>query len=80
MKVFCFSVKEGCIVLTLGIGPALLLKDVLQTAAHNMDSTAINSKVPSAIAALNELGIYKLAPQDVEILFNLRTNWPNTGK
>ncbi|XP_040199454.1 RAD50-interacting protein 1 [Rana temporaria] len=73
-------VKEACIILNLGIGPALLLRDVLQSAAHNGDSTDINSKVPSATAALNELGIYKLAPQDVEILFNLRTNWPNTGK
>ncbi|KAM5170991.1 RAD50-interacting protein 1 [Mantella aurantiaca] len=73
-------VKEGCMVLTLGIGPALLLKDVLQSDAHHGDSTATDSQVPSATAALNELGIYKLAPQDVEILFNLRTNWPNTVK
>ncbi|XP_045649400.1 RAD50-interacting protein 1 isoform X1 [Ursus americanus] len=63
-------VKEACIVLNLNIGSALLLKDVLQTAAGR----------PSATAALNEVGIYKLAQQDVEILLNLRTNWPNTGK
>lgn len=75
-----FSVKEACIILNLGMGPALLLRDVLQSAPHNGDSTDINSNVPSSAAALNELGIYKLAPQDVEILFHLRTNWPNTGK
>uniref|UniRef100_A0A7N5JBN2 RAD50-interacting protein 1 n=1 Tax=Ailuropoda melanoleuca TaxID=9646 RepID=A0A7N5JBN2_AILME len=63
-------VKEACIVLNLNVGSALLLKDVLQTAAGR----------PSATAALNEVGIYKLAQQDVEILLNLRTNWPNTGK
>nr|KAF6338446.1 RAD50 interactor 1 [Pipistrellus kuhlii] len=63
-------VKEACIILNLNIGSALLLKDVLQSA----------SEQPPATAALNEIGIYKLAPQDVEILLNLRTNWPNTGK
>ncbi|XP_015426737.1 PREDICTED: RAD50-interacting protein 1 isoform X2 [Myotis davidii] len=63
-------VKEACIILNLNIGSALLLKDVLQS----------TSGQPPATAALNEIGIYKLAPQDVEILLNLRTNWPNTGK
>ncbi|XP_051856124.1 RAD50-interacting protein 1 isoform X1 [Antechinus flavipes] len=63
-------IKEACIVLNLNVGSALLLKDVLQSATEE----------PTATAALNELGIYKLAPQDVEILLNLRTNWPNTGK
>ncbi|XP_058510956.1 RAD50-interacting protein 1 [Ochotona princeps] len=64
------QVKEACIVLNLSIGSALLLKDVLQSASSQLPATA----------ALNELGIYKLAQQDVEILLNLRTNWPNTGK
>lgn len=63
-------VKEACIVLNLNIGSALLLKDVLQSASEHVPATA----------ALNEVGIYKLAQQDVEILLNLRTNWPNTGK
>ncbi|GAB5568458.1 RAD50-interacting protein 1 isoform X2 [Prionailurus iriomotensis] len=63
-------VKEACIVLNLNIGSALLLKDVLQS----------TSGQPPATEALNEVGIYKLAQQDVEILLNLRTNWPNTGK
>ncbi|XP_036719804.1 LOW QUALITY PROTEIN: RAD50-interacting protein 1 [Balaenoptera musculus] len=63
-------VKEACIVLNLNTGSALLLRDVLQS----------TSGQPPATAALNEVGIYKLAQQDVEILLNLRTNWPNTGK
>ncbi|XP_077018146.1 RAD50-interacting protein 1 isoform X1 [Tamandua tetradactyla] len=63
-------VKEACIILNMNIGSALLLKDVLQSA----------SEQPPATAALNEVGIYKLAQQDVEILLNLRTNWPNTGR
>ncbi|XP_012815454.1 RAD50-interacting protein 1 isoform X2 [Xenopus tropicalis] len=73
-------VKEACIILNLNVGPALLLKDVLQTASESMNACSSNDKLPSSTAALNELGIYKLAPQDVEILFNLRTNWPNAGK
>ncbi|XP_053464574.1 RAD50-interacting protein 1 isoform X1 [Nycticebus coucang] len=63
-------VKEACIILNLNIGSALLLKDVLQSASGQLPATA----------ALNEVGVYKLAQQDVEILLNLRTNWPNTGK
>uniref|UniRef100_D4A4T6 RAD50-interacting protein 1 n=1 Tax=Rattus norvegicus TaxID=10116 RepID=D4A4T6_RAT len=63
-------VKEACIVLNLNIGSALLLKDVLQSASEHIPATA----------ALNEVGVYKLAQQDVEILLNLRTNWPNPGK
>uniref|UniRef100_A0A8D1RRT8 RAD50-interacting protein 1 n=3 Tax=Sus scrofa TaxID=9823 RepID=A0A8D1RRT8_PIG len=63
-------VKEACIILNLNVGSALLLRDVLQS----------TSGQPPAAAALNEVGIYKLAQQDVEILLNLRTNWPNTGK
>lgn len=61
--------------LNLNVGSALLLKDVLQSTTGN-----ISSDQPPAMAALNELGIYKLAQQDVEILLNLRTNWPNTCK
>ena len=67
---FFNSLKEACIVLNLNIGSALLLKDVLQSASGEHPATA----------ALNEVGIYKLAQQDVEILLNLRTHWPNTGK
>nr|XP_056702453.1 RAD50-interacting protein 1 [Euleptes europaea] len=73
-------IKEACIVLNLNVGSALLLKDVLHSAAENRSGTVLNSNQPTAVAALNELGIYKLAKQDVEILLNLRTNWPNTGK
>uniref|UniRef100_A0A670Z7P9 RAD50-interacting protein 1 n=1 Tax=Pseudonaja textilis TaxID=8673 RepID=A0A670Z7P9_PSETE len=73
-------IKEACIVLNLNIGSALLLKDVLQTATETRTGISSNSNQPSAVAALNELGIYKLAPKDVEILLNLRTNWPNAGR
>lgn len=71
-------IKEACIILNLNVGSALLLKDVLQSASENEASLKPNQ--PSATAALNELGVYKLAQRDVEILLNLRAIWPNTGK
>uniref|UniRef100_A0A8C0B7A6 RAD50-interacting protein 1 n=1 Tax=Buteo japonicus TaxID=224669 RepID=A0A8C0B7A6_9AVES len=71
-------IKEACIILNLNIGSALLLKDVLQSASEN--ETTLKPNQPSATAALNELGVYKLAQKDVEILLNLRASWPNTGK
>ncbi|XP_069485228.1 RAD50-interacting protein 1 [Ambystoma mexicanum] len=73
-------IKEACIILNLKVGSALLLRDVLQSASENGNETVLKTKQPSATAALNEVGVYKLAQRDVEILFNLRTNWPNTGK
>nr|XP_006013058.1 PREDICTED: RAD50-interacting protein 1 [Latimeria chalumnae] len=73
-------IKEACIILNLNVGSALLLRDVLQSASENGTGIASFSTQPSAVAALNEFGVYKLAPKDVEILLNLRTNWPNTGK
>lgn len=72
------SIKEACIILNLNVGSALLLKDVLQSASEN--ETTLQPNQPSATAALNELGVYKLAQKDVEILLNLRASWPNTGK
>ncbi|XP_061874958.1 RAD50-interacting protein 1 isoform X2 [Colius striatus] len=70
-------IKEACIILNLNVGSALLLKDVLQSAS---EKEALAPNQPSATAALNELGVYKLAQKDVEILLNLRASWPNTGK
>ncbi|XP_035752754.1 RAD50-interacting protein 1 isoform X2 [Egretta garzetta] len=71
-------IKEACIILNLNIGSALLLKDVLQSASET--ETMLKPHQPSATAALNELGVYKLAQKDVEILLNLRASWPNAGK
>lgn len=73
------QVKEACIILNLNVGSALLLREVLQATSGTMTDTT-NIQQPTASAALNEIGIYKLAPQDVEILLNLRTNWPSSGK
>uniref|UniRef100_A0A8C5B089 RAD50 interactor 1 n=1 Tax=Gadus morhua TaxID=8049 RepID=A0A8C5B089_GADMO len=60
---FFKHVKEACIVLSLSIGSALLLRDLLREALEGRQ-------------ALNELGVYRLAPGDVLILLNLRASWP----
>lgn len=69
------SIKEACIILTLKVGPALLLCDVLKQAED--EDGALNPQQPSPESALNELGIYKLAPSDVHILLKLRSNLLN---
>uniref|UniRef100_W5NEK9 RAD50-interacting protein 1 n=1 Tax=Lepisosteus oculatus TaxID=7918 RepID=W5NEK9_LEPOC len=72
---FFKHVKEACIVLSLSVGSALLLRDVLQQGDSGSDVTSDPSQ-PSPVAALNEVGIYKLSPGDVLILLNLRAHWP----
>uniref|UniRef100_A0A8K9UV38 RAD50-interacting protein 1 n=1 Tax=Oncorhynchus mykiss TaxID=8022 RepID=A0A8K9UV38_ONCMY len=63
---FFKHVKEACVILCLNVGSALLLRDVLRQAEEDEDPTS----------ALNELGVYRLAPCDVLILLNLRASWP----
>ncbi|XP_051977049.1 RAD50-interacting protein 1-like isoform X2 [Xyrauchen texanus] len=70
---FFKHIKEACNILTLKIGPALLLCDVLK----QDEDEALNQQQPSPESALNELGVYKLAPSDVQILLNHRTAWLN---
>ena len=75
--------KEACIVLSLTIGSALLLRDLLREALEERVSLdkewpggAGGGAGPSPEQALNELGVYRLAPGDVLILLNLRASWP----
>uniref|UniRef100_A0A671MNZ7 RAD50-interacting protein 1 n=1 Tax=Sinocyclocheilus anshuiensis TaxID=1608454 RepID=A0A671MNZ7_9TELE len=70
---FFKHVKEACIILTLKVGPALLLCDVLKQSEE--DEGILNHQQPSPESALNELGVYKLAPSDVQILLKLRSAW-----
>lgn len=67
--------KEACIILTLKVGPALLLCDVLKQSEE--DDYLLSHQQSSPESALNELGVYKLAPSDVQILLNLRSAWLN---
>ncbi|KAL2102119.1 hypothetical protein ACEWY4_001287 [Coilia grayii] len=70
---FFKHVKEACIILTLNVGAALLLQDLLREAEEII---ALESQQPSPEAALNELGVFRLTPYDVSILVGLRASWP----
>ncbi|CAL8242344.1 unnamed protein product [Merluccius merluccius] len=86
---FFKHVKEACIILSLNIGSALLLRDLLREALEeriSLDKERLGGAGggegegerhgPSPEQALNELGVYRLAPSDVHILLNLRASWP----
>ncbi|XP_058273582.1 RAD50-interacting protein 1 [Hemibagrus wyckioides] len=75
---FFKHVKEACIILNLKVGPALLLCDVLKQEEEPGDGEAsLRPQQPTPESALNELGVYKLAPSDAQILLNLRSAWLN---
>ncbi|KAL7828010.1 hypothetical protein AOLI_G00311620 [Acnodon oligacanthus] len=75
---FFKHVKEACIILNLKVGPALLLCDVLKLAEEGLeDEASLRPQQPTPESALNELGVYKLAASDVQILLNLRSAWLN---
>ncbi|XP_062339516.1 RAD50-interacting protein 1 [Osmerus eperlanus] len=78
---FFKHVKEACIILCLGVGSALLLRDVLRQAAQQEEEEPegaglVDGQAASPVAALNELGVFRLAPGDVLILLGLRASWP----
>uniref|UniRef100_A0AAZ3PMR4 RAD50-interacting protein 1 n=1 Tax=Oncorhynchus tshawytscha TaxID=74940 RepID=A0AAZ3PMR4_ONCTS len=74
---FFKHVKEACIILCLNVGSALLLRDVLRQAEEDEEEPGTpEGKQLSPMSALNELGVYRLAPCDVLILLNLRASWP----
>ncbi|XP_041637314.1 RAD50-interacting protein 1 [Cheilinus undulatus] len=68
---FFKHVKEACIILCLSIGSAILLKNLLKESSED-NSTGD----PSPESALNELGVFCLAPCDILILLNLRASLP----
>ncbi|KAF7693960.1 RAD50-interacting protein 1 [Silurus meridionalis] len=75
---FFKHVKEACIILNLKVGPALLLCDVLkQNEQSEEGEVSLRPQQPTPESALNELGVYKLAPSDAQILLNLRSAWLN---
>ncbi|KAF7647528.1 hypothetical protein LDENG_00171290 [Lucifuga dentata] len=72
---FFKHVKEACVVLCLSVGSALLLRDLLRESEEERRG-GHEGENPPAESALNELGVYCLAPCDVLILLNLRASWP----
>ncbi|KAM9845737.1 RAD50-interacting protein 1 isoform 2-T2 [Aulostomus maculatus] len=72
---FFKHVKEACIVLCLTVGSAILLKNVIKE-WDDAPRDGDGREDPPPETALNELGVYYLAPCDVLILLNLRASWP----
>ncbi|XP_078137575.1 RAD50-interacting protein 1 [Sander vitreus] len=72
---FFKHVKEACIILCLNVGSAILLKNLLKESEDEVRDWA-GAGDPPPESALNELGVYCLAPCDVLILLNLRASWP----
>ncbi|XP_061618753.1 RAD50-interacting protein 1 [Phyllopteryx taeniolatus] len=74
---FFKHVKEACIILCLNVGSAILLRNLIKESSSGEDARDRTGKDdPSPQSALNELGVYYLAPCDVLILLNLRASWP----
>ncbi|XP_054608394.1 RAD50-interacting protein 1 isoform X1 [Dunckerocampus dactyliophorus] len=72
---FFKHVKEACIIVCLNVGSAILLRTLIkESEEETRDWTGRDD--PSPQSALNELGVYYLAPCDVFILLNLRASWP----
>ncbi|XP_060922720.1 RAD50-interacting protein 1 [Limanda limanda] len=72
---FFKHVKEACIILCLNVGSAILLRNLLKESEEEPKDWA-GAEDPPPESALNELGVYCLAPCDVLILLNLRASWP----
>ncbi|XP_012732161.3 RAD50-interacting protein 1 [Fundulus heteroclitus] len=72
---FFKHVKEACIILSLKLGSAILLRDLLKRSKLEAKDWE-DAGDPSPESALNELGVFCLAPCDVLILLNLRASLP----
>lgn len=67
--------KEACILLTLKVGSAILLKQVLELAAdRGMANGDPNATVTDPNASLYEIGVFKLSPEKALEIISHRTN------
>ncbi|KAK5876780.1 hypothetical protein CesoFtcFv8_026101 [Champsocephalus esox] len=73
---FFKHVKEACILLSLNVGSAILLRNLLKESMEEEARGGAAAGDPPPESALNEQGVYCLAPCDVLILLNLRASWP----
>ena len=62
--------KESCQILTMQLGDALLLKSTLAESLHSLDS----HQIQDPISTVQELGIFKLTPEDVELVLSRRND------
>lgn len=68
--VYPYRVKESCHVLTMQLGDALLLKTTLKESLHSLNSR----QVQDPIGTVHEQGIYKLSPEEVELVLSRRND------
>ena len=63
--------KEACVILTLKSGSAMLLKDVLYQALHDPSADTMSALV-DPVAALHDIGVYKLSLEEAEMILSKR--------
>ena len=56
--------------MTMQLGDALLLKSTLAESLHSLDS----HQIQDPISTVQELGIFKLTPEDVELVLSRRND------
>ena len=74
MLFIIFSVKEATVLLNMKVGSAILLKDVLYQSLHvltNRDDKQLSVKAEDA---LHDVGVFKLTPDEAELVLSLRTD------
>ena len=68
-----FSLKESCVLLTLKAGSIKLLKEVLYQALHQPSSDPYE-QVADPVAALADMGVFKMSLENAELVLSLRTD------
>lgn len=69
---FVISVKEACILLNLSAGSGMLIKEVLKQVLH---SSSPQHPVTDPVAALHDVGVFKLTLEQAELVLSLRVDW-----
>ncbi|KAI0223719.1 RAD50-interacting protein 1 [Lamellibrachia satsuma] len=67
------DVKEACILLNLSTGSVLLLKEILHKMLHDPDAASDRVLMADPVAALHDIGVFKLTPTEAELVLSLRT-------
>jgi hypothetical protein len=72
LRLLC-RVKEACTLLTLKTGSAILLKEALYSSLHQPTKDP-HVKDADPVAALHEVGVYSLKPEQAELVLSLRAS------
>lgn len=73
-------VKEACVLLNLQPGSAMLLNEVLETPSEALEPSESahnqNMQIVNPVAALNDINITLLSPENAAQILKLRIDWP----